>query len=408
MATADLTSLAPVFKELYPRGLAEILYKKCKLAGWLPKEGNFTGNQADIVPLISGVRGSTRFADALEDQSVVKTLKFAVPRRRDYAIASVDAETMAASENDKGAFAKVLDEQTRGAMYELQESFGYQIYHNGGGARAQGDGAWTVTSNTIVISDSNARVYFQNEMRIQFASTDGTSGAVRSGYVTIDKVQATPSSCTLITKEANVQAEVPTVANNDYIFRKGDFGNCIEGLLAWIPSTAPGATPFLGVDRTIHTTKLGGLRFNASDSSGIIEEIIIDALAYASTEGAEPDAIFMGPRRFAELVKSAYGKTEILESSTMPGIGYKAIQFPCDWGTVSIIGDAKCPHNHAFALTKETIHFKHLKAFPHFAQDDGRKYSRNESADGIQFRTRWWGNMCVEKPGHNMVINWEL
>jgi hypothetical protein len=408
MAAADLTSLAPVFKELYPKGLAPIIAKKCPAAGWVPKQGDFYGDTAGIAPLISGVRGSTAFADALEDQSVVQTLKFNVPRKRDYAIASVDAEAMAASENDRGAFAKVLDEQTKGAMHELQESFGYQIFHNGGGSRAQGNSAWTITGNAITISDPRAHVYFQVDMRLNFATTDGTTGSVKAGYVTIDKISITPAATIITTVEANIQTAVPTVANSDHLFRKGDFGNCISGFLAWIPPTDPTATLYHGVDRTRHTTKLGGLRFNASDSSTIMEEIVIDALAYAHTHGAEPSVLIMNSLRFSELEKSLNGKTIIQIGSSVPGIGYKAIEFAAPWGTVSIMGDPKCPYNHAFALDKETVHFKHLKAFPHFAMDDGSKFQRSASADGIQFRVRWWGNLMVEKPGFNMIINWAL
>ena len=84
MAQLDVTSFAAALKLLYPRGLAEILYPKCPLLGWLPKKTDFYGEAAVITPMTSGVRGSTTFTNAENNQGVHSSegLCFGKHRRR--------------------------------------------------------------------------------------------------------------------------------------------------------------------------------------------------------------------------------------------------------------------------------------------------------------------------------------
>ena len=138
MAQLDVTSFLPALKLLYPKGLAEILYPKCPLMGWMPKATDFYGEAAVITPMFGGTRGSTTFTNAINDQGVVSLTRFLVTRVKDYAPASIEAEALMASANDKGAIAKALDTQIKGALYEFGRSAAYQIYANGIGNRGTG------------------------------------------------------------------------------------------------------------------------------------------------------------------------------------------------------------------------------------------------------------------------------
>jgi hypothetical protein len=404
MASLDPTSFAPALKQLYPNGLAEILYPKCPLFGWLPKKKDFYGKYASITPFYAGTAGAIEFQDAMSEKTNVQTVEFLVTRAKDYAIASVDAEVLMASANDKGAIAKALDTQIRGAMYTFSRSIAYQLYGNGGGARARGDGSWTITGNVITVSDRRALVHFEKGMKLKFATTDGTSGSVKDGEVTVHSVQRNAS--TITTVEANINAViVGGVANNDYIFRKGDFGQTLMGLAGWLPTTAPtGGDSHFGVDRSVDELRLAGIRH--VNTSSIMEEAVFDACAEASINGASPDTLFMNPLRFSELLKSLHAKTWIDVQTDIPGIGYKAISFPTANGNLKVIPDPNCPYAYGYMLDRETIEFKSLGDTPHFATDDGSKYMRETSSDGVEFRIRGFHNMLIDKPGHNLVITW--
>lgn len=399
MAQLNTTSFASALKELYPAGLEELMYGKCPLVGWMPKDRNFTGSQRDVIPFYGGTTGSTTFSDAKNAKSNVQLAKFAVTRVKDYVIASVDAETILASKGDKGAVAKALDTQIRGAMYEFQRSQAFQMYSDGNGYRGTGDSAWTVSGSTVTLSDARDIVNFEVNMYIEFVSS---GGSLRSGSTQIATIDRQAGSFT--TTDSDVSAVVTSVANSDFVIRRGDFGNCISGLQAWVPPTAPGATAFFGVDRTTDLLRLGGIRI--AGSSKVMEETVFDACAEASVNGAEPDTLFMNSKRFSQLLKSMHAKTWIDIKTDIPGIGYKALEFPSASGTVAVIPDPNCPYAYGFLLERDTWTFASLGESPHFATDDGQKYSRESASDGIEFRIRSFHNVICEAPGRNAIITW--
>lgn len=404
MASLDLTDFAPALKELYPKGLSEILYKKCPLWGWLPKKKDFFGSQWDLAPFIGGTMGSNSFDVALGNKTNVTTKKFAITRAKTFAVASVDAETMAATANDRGAFAKALQTQTRGALYTVTRAMAHQIYGNGGGARGRGDAAFAIGGTTITLADARDAVHFEIGLVLQSASTDGTSGAVNAGEVTVTAVDTDAGD---IEVDAVLNVAIPAIANNDYFFRKGDFGNSITGLLGWLPTTTPTAgDSHFGVDRSVHPTRLAGVRYNAGGK--LIEEAVFLATSKQATMGGGEGecALFMNNEKYTELLNSMHSKTYIDIKTEVPGIGYKALQFAGSNGTIPVISDPNCPYDYGFLLERATWEFKSLGECPHFAQDDGKKYTREALSDGIEFRVRSWHNMGCEMPGHNVVITW--
>jgi len=403
MAMLDLTSFAPALKQLYPKGLSEILYKKCPAYGLINKTRDFYGELWVIAPFFAGTMGSNTFVDAQGNKENISLDKFQVKRKRQYSVASVDAETIMASANDKGAFARALDKQIRGAMYTIERGLAHQIYGNAGGARGKGNGSWTVSGDTVTLSDKRDIVHFEKNLVLQFSATDGTSGSVKTGSVKVKSVDRNAGS--FKTVEANISASVPTVANGDYIFRKGDFGNSINGFRAWVPDVDPTSTLFNGVDRTQDLTRLGGVRIKGGGK--LMEEVVFDTIAEISINGGQSDLMLINSRRFADLVKSIYSKTWVTVETDIPGIGYKALEFPSEHGTVAVIPDPNCPYAFSWVIEKDSWEFKSLGEYPHFATDDGKKYQREATSDGIEFRVRGFGDMGCHAPGHNGIIDWD-
>ena len=398
--TLDLsaTGFSAAMKVLYPKGLAELLYPKCPLLGWMNKSTDFVGESKAIVPFYGGGMGSTSFSTALANKKDVKLKKFLVTRVKDYALASVDAETILASGNDKGAVARALDTQIRGHMYHMARSAGFQAYSDGTGRRATGDSSWTTTGNTVTLLDSRDIVHFEAGMVLQFESS---GGVLRSGTVEIDSVDREAGA--FDTVEADVAAAVASVANSDFVLRAGDKDNCAAGLSAWVPSTVT-ATSFFGVDRTADKVRLGGQRYTGTSS--ILEEVVIDACAQAMVNGASPTTLFLNPLRLAQMNKSQYAKTAIDVDSTISGIKYKALSMATGSGSITMIADSSCPYATGWLLEKDTWDLCSLKEFPHFAMDDGKKFQREASLDGIEMRIRAFWNIVCTSPMKNMRITW--
>jgi hypothetical protein len=160
---------------------------------------------------------------------------------------------------------------------------------------------------------------------LNLASTDGTSGAIRTGSIKVSSVQRRAGT---ITTTANISTGVAAAAQNDYVFLAGDFGLASSGLIDWAPDSAPGATSFYGVDRTADDM-LGGLRIDASDGRPV-HEALVDAVSALDEYGADPDVAFANPRALATLTKQLEGKWVIMKGQGYGGqeadIGYRGWQ----------------------------------------------------------------------------------
>jgi hypothetical protein len=417
MAQLDVTSFAAALKLLYPRGLAEILYPKCPLLGWMPKKQDFYGEAAVITPMTSGVRGSTNFTSAVNNQSVPTLNRFLVTRVKDYALASIDAEAMMASANDKGAIAKGLDTQIRGALYELGRSAAFQLYSDGGGSRGTSDvvppAGTGVATAVLQLTNIEDIVHFEVGMFVDNSVDDGNpvaAGINSLNSTEIGSVNRRLGQISTLNGLAwnNAANWGAAVADGEFIFRAGDYGNCASGVAGWVPPNDPGVggTPaaLFGVTRTTDPTRLAGIRI--AGGGGVMEEVVFDAVAEAHINGAQPDTLFMNSRKFAELQKSAYAKTWMTVDTDIPGIGYKALSFPTDYGDIKVLSDPNCPVSKGYLLARDSWELKSLGEFPHFATDEGLKYMRLATSDAIEFRIRGFWNLMCDKPGHNAVITW--
>ena len=418
MAQLDVTNFQAALKLLYPRGLAEILYPKCPILGWMPKRKDFYGEAAVVAPMTSGVRGSTTFNNAVNNQGTPTLNRFLVTRAKDYALASIDAEVLMASANDKGAIAKGLDTQIRAALYELGRSCAYQLYSDGTGLRGTVN-TYVGGTNTFTLTAVENIVRFEVGMNIQAALT-GAVPAVTSTECVITAINRRTGEITAAGIGAGAGLPLDNAANfgagfvgggagvGADIFRAGDGNNCATGVAGWVPPNAPGVggTPanLFGVDRTTDPTRLAGIRI--AGGGGVMEEVVFAAVAEAHINGAQPDTLFMNSRKFAELQKSAYAKTWMTVDTDIPGIGYKALSFPTDYGDIKVISDPNCPVGKGYLLARDSWELKSLGEFPHFATDEGLKYMRLANSDAIEFRIRAFWNLCCDKPGHNAVISW--
>lgn len=396
----DYAGWLPVLKQLYPNGLKELLYEYSPLYGTIKKSTDFEGEAWAIVPMYSGTMGSTVFKDAQAHKEDVSVQKFLITRKRDYAVASVESETMLASRSNKGAIAKSIDSQVRGAMYQIKRSLGFQLFGAGTGVRGVGNGSWTVTGNTVTLSDPNDIVHFEKNMVYNMVNAALT--LLRTGTIKVASVNRKAGSFTTV--EANISVAIPGALNTDVFVRVGDFNNCVAGLDAWLPYSDPVPNLF-GVTRTEDRVRLAGLPF---DGEGRLEEeVIIDACAEGQVNGAMYDTLILHPKRFANLVKSAYSKTLIDVETDIPGIGYKALEFPTPSGTVKCLSDHNCKTNDFYLLTMDTWEWKSLGECPHFAQDDGNKYQREATEDGLEFRIRSYHNLGCYEPGMNLHGKWK-
>jgi len=402
--TLTVANAERALKELYgKRGLAYALYEQNKVLARLPKDENFTGYTKRI-PLLTapGGGGSHTFSNALANRSGGTYSGFNLDRKKDYAIFTLENEAMMASRDDKGAFVSLLESETHGAKNKIGQSLSRGIF--GTGSASLGRIASLPSADVIQLADRRDIVNFEVGMVLVSDVADG-GGTVDTATATIAAVDRVTGR---ITATANFNAEF---AADDYLFREGDYDQAISGFDAWLPATAP--TPgesFYGVDRSIDRVRLAGFTYTATVANDeTLDQAVVNLGAEMSIQEAKPDALVVHPTTYARLKNDARDRTTFDKQVVPMRIGgdevklsYKALMFSLDTGDVEIIADKHCNRDVAYLLQMDTWQLCSLGEAPFMFVGDGDQRMLTEAtADAVQGRFMYYGNLGCKMPGYN-------
>lgn len=406
----DLTSFEFAMKQLYTdAAVRKLVYKDNPLHALLPKYENATGENIPT-PLLYGnpqARSATfSVAKAQSAASSSKGVKFLVTRVKDYAIATVDGETMKASANDPGAFMSAASTEFDGALNSLSRSLAISEYGNGSGAIGTVSVEPTEAATTVIqLTDPEMVTNFEVGQILNVWSAE-TGGSQRStdGSTLNMTVSAVDRDTGKVTASSAYTAS-GTIAAGDVLFCQGDRGLKLKGLAAWLPATAPVAGDnFFGVDRSADVTRLAGIRF---DGTGMpIEDALVQGIRRAEREGAKISHIFLNYKRWAELEISLGAKVIYCDATSqeVADVGFRGIRIQGSKNFVNVIADMNCPDNVAYALQMDTWQLLSLGRPVDFIEDDGKKILRQNDADGVEARMAYYAQLRCFAPGYNARI----
>lgn len=404
MAAFSLTTALELYRRLYPKGLTELLYQKSPSFGLIAKKTDFDEEGKFLVWQFSvGGGHSSVFANAKANKSAGSYAKPFITRKKEYALASMDGESMDALKRPD-AIAELFKQALDGANYSITRSIAFHGFRNGGGARGKLHAtASGVATATVQLESTASMQGFEENMVVEASATNDGSGAVRPGSVTILSVDRINKTLTCTSATANWGAGITGIANGDYLFRQGDYNNVIAGFESWVPTAVPGASPlFFGVDRS-RDTRLHGLRY--APTSGTIEEVLTVAAAICTENGAEPDLVFLHPLDHANLSNSMQSKQMVtVRSPSKPEIGYTGFVLHSPAGPMSIIADPMCPRYKAWMLTQSTWEDWSLGESPRILARDGTETLRESDADADELRVGAYLNRVCKNPNANMNI----
>jgi len=404
MAVLDVTAFTNALQKLYPRGLEEMVYKTSPSFAWLPKTTGFEGVARQVRPIISNINGSNNFQTALAGKSTPSIQDFTVTRVKTYVLGSIDNEALMASRSSRGATAEAVKTQVDAALREFGRAAAHQIWNNGGGARGQSAASSGISGTTITLTDARDMANFEKGMVLELSSTDGTSGAVRTGTVVITALNRNGPT---ITVDSTITTAIPGATSGDYVFRAGDHATSyssgsLTGIPGWVTiSATPGA--LFGVTRTTDVTRLAGDRYTAT---GDIESSLISACAQGRQNGGGMyDAIWLNSVRYGELLKSLNSKLEIEVSTDNPRFSFRRPAMATPAGVLPIMDDPNVPYRYGWLLQRDSWELAGLGEMPHFSKEDGLKFSRETSQDAIEFRLKAYWQLICKRPGDNMVVD---
>lgn len=393
-----------MMKEIYPSRRVESLAKRKRpLLNWLPEKDAFYGD-AYVVPVLhDDPQGrSASLATAITNNSNTSQTKFVITeRKKDYQAWKIEGEAIMAASKDVGSFVRAKQTQINGALRNLGKSLHLALYRSGSGSIGQvatggiSDGSGEAT---IVLTNFSDCYNFGIGQTVVANDTDNDT-SVKSGSPQITNIQHSTGTLTV---DETVVATYSWAAA-DYIFNAGDPDAKVAGLSAWIPLTAPSATPFFSVDRTVNEAALSGHRVDNSGRS-ILENG--QELAMLIGEfGGEPDAWFMNPRAGLQLAEQLDAQVERMDGGhgSFGFTGFTLNSFVT--GSIKVIFDIGCPPNLAWMLQRNTWEFACMGKVPHIIRDDGLTALRGSTTDDVEYRARYFGELVCYAPGFNGVMS---
>lgn len=390
----DLTSYAYALKTLYPQKAVDAMtYKDNPTLAMVPKDEKFFGKNTTCAVRYADPQGrSATFARAQANKGSHKGVAFLVTRKKDYSLANFDAETIDAASDDAGALMEATKTEIDGAYNSINRSAAISLFRSGSGRIGQI--ASGQATPTILLSDTNDVSNFEVGMVCTTSTADG-GGAVKAGSVTLTAIDRDAGT---LTASGNWSAGIATVAALDYIFQDGDYDAKLSGFDAWVPSAAPGATPFYGVDRSVDPVRLGGVRYNGTGLS--VEEALVEGATRVQKHGGRPDIAVVDFGQFANLEKSMMGRVVYIDQK-VGEFGFRGILLNTPKGAIKVFADINCQHTTAWLLQLDTWKLKSLKKMPRILGLDELKFLREASADSYEIRIGYYANLQCDAPGFN-------
>jgi hypothetical protein len=403
MATLDTSSASAILKEYYSNQRVEQLtYQDAPLYAMLKKIKDFEGSSYPLPMRVSDPQGaSSAFANAQAQKQPSNYKKFSLTRVKGYSLASIETEAMLASKSNPGAFLQLATAEIDGAIHTMKRRMGWSIYGDGSGALGSVSSVSSANPEVITLSNADDIVKFEVGQTIQ-ARLGGTTRLFATGVssAVITKVDRDAGTITL--GAVDNSGNTDTIVGGDTLNVVGDYNAMLSGLAAWVPASAPSSSPFFGVDRTIDSTRLGGVRVVSTGKP--LDEALIDAARRLGREGlGKLDCVFTGFSKYAALEKTLGAKIRYKDTE-VAGISFRAIEVSGPSGTLAVYPDRDCPDNRMYMLDMSSWGLYSLGEPVRILDQDGNKMLRESTADSLEVRIGGYFQAGCTSPGANAVL----
>ncbi len=370
-----------------------------KILDWMPKAEDFYGRHHELSVGYGPGGGRSHNFGVSQDQSNNgrKYALFTQTRQRDYGILYIENEAIEASEKGDAAWLETFGAELEGLTIKLGQTLGWQVLDDGYGVLGT---ISAIATNVITLARTSDIFKVEVGDQLQVFATGAHPKVAKGGPVGYLTVTARDE----LEGEFTVSAigDVSSVIATDELVHRGDYNLGVTGIRRWVPFTQAeftAATSLLGQDRTPDPARLAGRRFDAS--AGSLTGGIEAALSYGSRAGVKYSHLWVNDDYFTALSMEA-GARLVREEGVKAEWGYSGFCFRTAKGLVPV----HCERNlgeFALALNRDSWQFKFLKK-PMRYLTEGSKSIVKQTADGIEVRYGWRGNILCNMPGDNMAI----
>jgi hypothetical protein len=396
MGNYTTTALNAVMKELWPtKDFADLTHsaKSRPLFTALKKDETVGGKYTQIPALVEDGQGiSPTFATAQGNTGAAELRTFSVTTVALHGVARVDSEAIALTKNDRASLVRAVDLAMRSGVNAMANEIETHLFRTAGGSI----GTVVETTGTTITMGTSLRDInnFALNMKVVFAANETSALRDSGASVTVSTINRDAGTM-VVTPDLSGISGLTTL---DSMFREGTYVNAsdvkaISGLASWCPASAPSATAFFGVNRSVDT-RLGGFRYTGTGMQ------MSEAFQNAASELAEngsgaPDVILCSYYDFRTLV-AELGSTVQRSAGKLGQAGFSAIEIFGPKGTMEVMPCTKCPAGHAYVGELGTL--KLLSAGPAIRVDaeDGQEWTKVYNQSAYECRLVFYGNLACE------------
>lgn len=401
MSGSTLTTAAFIYKRDYSdHQIADITMRDHVWYAKVQKEGDFGGDSFLYPVRYGNPQGvSGLFADARSGGLTAssKGLQLRALRTPKFGVVTIDGESALAAKGNKKAFYDLVTMETDRILEEVGDSLAFDFYRDTAGRRGR---IASIATNTLTLSIAEDARNFKEGM-IVIASTLTTGLTPRTGSATVTAVDEDAGTVTL-----NAVANITTLSANDYLFRKGDPGTCMEGMEVCTPLTAPiSGDSFRGISRFVNPTRLAGSRL---DDTTLNAEVALGRLAVKISKIGRThnvDEAYLNPTHFFNAAQRLNAKVEYDDGGGTANYGFQYLNIHTAAGTIKVFSDPDAPLDRGRVSRNGSMFIKHLGGLPHIIDADGNAMLRQNDENGLEARVESFCNLVQTDPSANGVCS---
>lgn len=296
MAYATLSTYDEVLKTFYLPAIQEQLNHSTFLADKIEvNEEDVSGKDATIECHYGRNTGIGARADGgtLPTATYQKYKTCTVPMRYQYGRVSFTGPTIAATRDEKGAYARVIDSEITGVVRDMKKEVNRQYWGCGYGIVAR----WSSGSTT----SATATVYVQKAYRGNAAEPDGAFGSTfgakyieEMGALGLADITFSSNAVTVIAVDASMETAV-TVVDRTTSNTKDSFTNTDASANAAIAGDFFIRPSSLTAVAAVAATTLDGARLEMMGLRGIVTDTDIDDIAFNDGTGTGFTSTYTDP-----------------------------------------------------------------------------------------------------------------
>jgi len=405
-STSTNTGFNAALKEFYLPRLVSTINEKRILMSRLERDSKSTdvsGRHARLPVNIApsqaiGARADADGGPSLPDPQKQTFVELMVGYAFNYGTVRITHPVMQASKNDRGAFIKAIGAEMDGIRRDLKNDINRQLFGDGTGVLGRADGG--VSNDTALTMQAGHKV-----VKNSFLDANEALNAVTPS---LDGIQATAVSGNSVTLASN-----QTMADGDYVFRKGSVNNEMMGLLGIVDSYAASTTfkqTLQAIDRSEFPEWDAQVFENSGTARAITEDLLDQAiLDTQSSQEGETSLMVTSPTQFRKIGQLLTPDRRYSPSMELDG-GFTAI----NWAGVPIVWDRDCPRmgqfvNNAadtdmlFGLDESQLMIFQLADWD-FDDTDGNVLHRRQDVAAYDATLYYYANLGCMDPSKQFVI----